>query len=167
MKERHKILLVDFTKCTGCEACVLACSLEKEKSFSRAKSRIWIAKIEKEWLNMPILCEHCENPPCQAVCPVNAITKDSSTGIVKINYNKCIGCKECMWVCPFGAISYDPDRHQVFKCDLCGGEPACVKVCVPRALQFVPADKPIALAKLKTIKDRMKALKTLAVEAGV
>lgn len=152
-----KNLYVDFQKCTGCKACVLACSLEKEKCFSPSKSRIWVAEIEAEWLSMPILCEQCDNPPCKAVCPTDAIIKDIETGIVKIDYTKCIGCKECMWICPFGAISYDPDTRRVLKCDLCDSKPACVEVCTPGALKLVPAKR----TTLPKVKERLiKVLKT-------
>jgi len=162
----RKVLVLDFQKCTGCKACVLTCSFKKEKRFSPSKSRIFVTEIESEWLSMPILCAQCDKPPCKVVCPSNAITKDLETGIVKIDYSKCIGCRECMWVCPFGAISYDPDSRQVIKCDLCNGEPACVEVCVPNALQFVPVSKATMPKRQKITEFHIRALKTIATKAG-
>ena len=57
-----------------------------------------------------------------------------------INYDRCIGCRMCMAVCPFGAMRYDTARRRVFKCELCNGDPQCVKLCPQEALQFVSKD---------------------------
>ena len=57
-----------------------------------------------------------------------------------INYDRCIGCRMCMAVCPFGAMRYDTNRHKVFKCELCDGDPQCVKLCPQEAIKFLPKD---------------------------
>jgi len=154
----RKILLMDMEKCTGCRACVIACSFVKKKVFSLIKSRIWILKIEDKCLAIPIVCEQCEDPPCMIVCPVRAIAIDPEIGRVMINSELCIGCKECIWVCPFGAIRLDPDKKIAVKCDLCDGDPECVKVCMPGALQYVRADRPLILKKWEYAERRIKAL---------
>ena len=87
-----------------------------------------------------ISCQHCEHPFCLAVCPTLAIEKDIETGGVTIDPDRCMGCGSCLTVCPFGAISYDSDRRQIMKCELCGGDPQCVKFCQTGALQFVPKE---------------------------
>ena len=86
-----------------------------------------------------MMCLQCDNPSCMKVCPVRAITRDENNAVV-INYNKCIGCKMCSNACPLGNISYHPMVGRVFKCDLCGGDPKCVKYCPGHALEFVDTD---------------------------
>ena len=158
----QKIIIVDLKKCMGDRQCVVACSFAKEKLFGLTKGRIFVLKDESQCFSMPVLCEHCENPPCQIVCPVRAISKDPETGIVRINYDRCIGCKECMWVCPFGVVTIDLERHQVVKCDLCDGDPLCVKFCIGGALQYVRADRSATIQKKQDLVERRtKALVAL------
>jgi len=80
-----------------------------------------------------IACHQCENPPCAAVCPVGAIRKLRS-GLVEVDAARCIGCGACVEACPFGAITVV--NGKAVKCDLCGGDPACVKQCMPGALKL-------------------------------
>jgi Fe-S-cluster-containing dehydrogenase component len=82
-------------------------------------------------------------------CPVEAFHRDEKTGAVLIDDDVCIGCRLCIDECPFGGISIDPDKERVIKCDLCGGDPQCVKYCPTSALQYVRADRMIALKKRK------------------
>jgi Fe-S-cluster-containing dehydrogenase component len=82
----------------------------------------------------PVYCHHCANAPCQASCPVDAITRNEQ-GIVLIDKELCIGCKECLEACPFGAMQYDDEQDLAMKCDLCFDRlqadeaPACSSVC--------------------------------------
>lgn len=70
------------------------------------------------------------------VCPVGAIRRDTKTEAVLIDRDACIGCRVCMIACPFGAITFDLDRRRPIKCDLCEGDPRCVKFCETRALTY-------------------------------
>ena len=135
MGQTH-ILLVDPEKCVGCRQCALACSFAKGGEFSLSKARIetiWMPNID---INVPMICEHCQKPLCEEVCPTRAISRNQETGAVVINPDLCIGCKMCMIVCPFGAISIDLESKTMIKCDLCDGDPECVKHCVYGALSF-------------------------------
>ena len=83
---------------------------------------------------IPIYCHHCANAPCKGVCPVDAIVRNDR-GIVLIDKELCIGCKECMEACPFGAMQYNEEQEVAVKCDLCihrlenDEAPACSTVC--------------------------------------
>jgi len=102
--------------------------------------------------SFPVLCNHCENPSCVKACPTKATFKHEKSGIVSMDYHRCIGCRFCMAACPYGARSFnwqDPrpfikeynlqfptrGRGVVEKCNFCserlalGLEPACVEAC--------------------------------------
>lgn len=153
-------------KCTGCKLCVAACSLIKEKKYDLAKSRLWIVRNEDECLGIPTVCEQCERPPCLVACPTKAISKDSTTGVVLVDPSKCIGCKECMQACPFGAIMVDPHKGIAYKCDLCNGDPECVKVCNPGALQYVRMDDSLVPKRVASVERRVKAITALIKGGG-
>jgi carbon-monoxide dehydrogenase iron sulfur subunit len=92
-----------------------------------------------EGFELPMLCQQCEEAPCIAVCPRDALSRDTMLGRVALDYDLCIGCKMCVMACPFGGMGIDSQSRQVIKCDLCDGEPTCVRFCEPGALQFLPA----------------------------
>lgn len=130
-------LIFDSEFCTGCRACELACSFVKEGVFAPTKSRIRIVRIDEDGIDVPVGCEHCDNPICMLICPVKAIYQDKKTGAVLLNNDICIGCKQCLAICPFGAIHYDSKKRLFYKCDLCNGDPECVKWCVTGAIKYL------------------------------
>jgi carbon-monoxide dehydrogenase iron sulfur subunit len=75
------------------------------------------------------------------VCPSGSIEQDSIAGAVTINANRCVGCKMCILACPFGLIYFNAQKKVSQKCDLCQGEPNCVKFCISGALQFVKSEE--------------------------
>jgi Fe-S-cluster-containing hydrogenase component 2 len=125
----------------------MVCSVEHAGVSSPSRSRIHIIKWPWEGFELPMLCQQCEEAPCIAVCPKNALSRDSSLGRVVLDYDLCLGCKMCIIACPFGGIGFDTVARQVIKCDLCDGDPACVRFCEPEALQFVPASSVNLLKK--------------------
>jgi tetrathionate reductase subunit B len=148
-------MLVDVDKCaSGCDDCVRAC--EEENGWTVTDPKIdaqWIRKVDLrdrqtgKAYTLPMLCQHCEHPPCVDVCPTGASFRRAD-GIVLVDKHICIGCRYCMMACPYKARSFihEPIHDQltevprgkgtVESCTFCvqridRGEttPACVEVC--------------------------------------
>jgi carbon-monoxide dehydrogenase iron sulfur subunit len=136
-----KILVIKHEKCTGCRLCELVCSVSHEGVSNPSKSRINVIKWEAEGLYIPMSCQQCEDAPCMTICPVKAITRDPALDYVKIDYHVCIGCRSCVAVCPFGAMGFNVKDKKVFKCDLCEGDPQCVRFCDVKAIEYVEANR--------------------------
>jgi Fe-S-cluster-containing dehydrogenase component len=107
-------MVIDVDRCTGCQACVVACQAEnnipinEEQRFVEHRAKEWI-RIERYWEGefpnvkarfLPVLCQHCENAPCEPVCPVNAIQHNSDGLNVQV-YNRCVGTRYCGNNCPY------------------------------------------------------------------
>lgn len=131
-----RILVTEPKNCNGCSLCLLVCSMVKSGARNPARARIRILRLEGRERYLPVICQHCQDAPCMAVCPREAIYRDSELNRVMVDYERCISCRMCSAACPFGAIGFDEERQRVFKCDLCGGKPLCVNYCFPRALDF-------------------------------
>jgi len=153
-----KVLLIDHEKCTVCRLCELVCSVTHDGVSNPARSRIKVMKWEAEGLYIPMSCQQCEDAPCMNVCPVKAISRDEDYGFVKVDYDVCIGCRSCVMICPFGAMNYNPMEKKVFKCDLCGGKPQCVRFCDMKAVDYVDADR------ISVLKKRDSALRLSAAQ---
>ena len=110
-------MVIDLDKCTGCQACTVACRMENNVPFAGEelaeadRAIFWnevIVDVEGEYPDVkasivPRPCFHCENPPCVKVCPVGATYKDEESGLVLQLYDRCIGCRYCTVACPYGA----------------------------------------------------------------
>jgi Fe-S-cluster-containing hydrogenase component 2 len=149
-----KVLMIDYQKCTGCRQCEMICSVVHEGVSNPSRSRIKVMKWEAEGLYIPMSCQQCEDAPCMNVCPVNAISRDEDIDFVTVDYDVCIGCRTCVAVCPFGAMNFDVIDKKVSKCDLCGGDPQCVRFCEVKAVDYVDAGRQSLLKK----KDAAKKL---------
>lgn len=160
-------MLIDTTQCkTGCNECVTACNRENGLSGKTGPTDSqWIRKIEIKdissgrELSLPMMCQHCEHPPCVDVCPTNASFKRAD-GIVLVDKHRCIGCRYCMMACPYKARSFvheplhdqNPDvprgKGTVESCTLCvhridaGGKPACAEACPNQAILFGDLNDP-------------------------
>lgn len=137
----EKILVLTPENCIGCRTCEMVCSLNHNNGCSRTRSLVTVITQNTQDLSLPIMCQHCETPLCQQVCPVDAISRDMTTHAMVIDQDKCLGCKMCVYACPFGAPSFDPMDRVIIKCDLCGGDPMCAKFCPTEAIQFIRNDK--------------------------
>ena len=151
-----KVLYVDHDKCTGCRLCELVCAVSHDGISNPARSRIRVMKWEAEGLYVPMTCQQCQDAPCLNVCPVKAISQDADTGRVLVDYNVCIGCRSCVSVCPFGAMSFNTTDRRVLKCDLCDGNPQCVRFCEVKAVDFIEAND-ISIIKQRKAAERLSA----------
>ena len=148
-----KTLYVIADLCTGCNRCVYVCSAVKEGQFRPSKSRIHINNFSLNGYSVPSVCFQCPRPECLEACPQQAIFKDEN-GVVMVDQQKCDGCGQCVDACPYGMIETD-DNGKAFKCDYCGGDPACVKECFPGALVFREEDK--SLRKLRGLQMKQRS----------
>lgn len=134
--------LVNVNRCIACGECEEACRLWNripESLPSRRRIADYVTKSGKT-VHLSYACMHCEHPSCAEVCPAQAITKEDG-GIVKVNKDRCIGCKYCYQACPFGIPQYD--SVSMYKCDYCteagvelGEPPHCVQACKVHALRY-------------------------------
>ncbi len=106
-------MLIDTTKCQpGCDDCVTACKSENGLTGgTRPTDPQWIRKIEIKEIktgrtaSVPVMCQHCAEPPCVDVCPTGASFKRAD-GIVLVDRHTCIGCRYCVMACPYKARSF-------------------------------------------------------------
>ena len=159
-------ILIDTTRCTGCETCVAAC-VETNGLDARRAARDRVAArdgLSAERFSSVIdlggghfarkSCVHCLEPSCAAACLVGAL-HTTPTGAVVYDAEKCIGCRYCMLACPFHIPRYDWQDTQplVRKCEMCfdrtvkGAAPACAEACPHAALLFGRRDDLLAEAR--------------------
>lgn len=143
--------LVYLNKCVGCKACEIACKNRQHLAVPGPRPRR--VQITEEGVfpntkvtSLSLSCMHCADPACVANCPAGALSKDENDGSVKVDVNRCIGCKICSQVCPFDVPQYREEEGTMAKCDLCGDrrqmglEPACVQTCFNHALKVGPLE---------------------------
>ena len=182
-------MLYDATLCIGCKACMAACKEANHMPPEHAgRSEVmWDTPLDLSGKTLSVIkvyqdgameqkdrehngyafvkrhCLHCVDPSCVSVCPVSAMTKDPATGIVEHHPDRCIGCRYCVFGCPFGVPKYEYDNPfgQIQKCQFCshlqakGQLPACCDVC------------PTGASLFGTVEDlRAEAKRRLAKQAG-
>lgn len=154
--DRHQILLkgatfmsrmieVDIGRCTGCGTCELMCSLRHHGEFNPRKARIRKTVYLHEELAVPVVCTQCKDAWCQRICPSGAISRTKladGAEVVQVNHEKCVGCRMCQLACPFGNIEVGASGHAE-KCDLCDGDPQCVRFCARGALRYIDSERSI------------------------
>jgi Fe-S-cluster-containing dehydrogenase component len=179
-------LLYDSTLCIGCHACMAACKTVNELPIDdNIGGGLWDSPLELSGKTFTVIkvyydgtgehkdqvkdgyahikrqCLHCIDPSCVSVCPVQAMSKDTVTGVVSYNADACIGCRYCVAACPYRVpqFQYDTPFPRIAKCELCkhllakGGIPACASACPTGATLFG------SYKALSTEIDRRKAMK--------
>lgn len=189
-EQKRLAMVIDTKRCMACNSCTVACKIENNLPNNTWWNRVMTVGGDNldspegiyphlKMMNVTVACQHCDNPACVKVCPVGATYKDAETGVVRQDYDKCIGCRMCMAACPYtGVRSFnweepqyhldfavgDSDvsphqKHTVEKCTFCwhrlakGVQPACVEVCPARARYFGDLNDPESEVS-KLIRDR-------------
>ncbi|MCK4414827.1 MAG: 4Fe-4S dicluster domain-containing protein [Candidatus Eisenbacteria sp.] len=165
-RESQKGLLIDFTKCIGCEACMEGCREANDlaqpspgdppaRELGADNFTVVVPReVDGKEVFIRRLCMHCADPACVSACPVGALTKRPD-GAVSYDGDLCFGCRYCMVACPFSVPRYQWDSNApvVRKCTLCyprldeGQEPACAAACPTGATRFGPRETLLEIAR--------------------
>lgn len=164
-------VLIDTTRCKGCEKCVVACKEENGLGEDRpargdgtlgglSATRLGTILRRPDNRFVRQQCRHCLEPACASACPVGALRK-TPEGPVIYDENRCMGCRYCMLACPYGIPRYEWDSWapRMRKCSLCyprvkeGRPPACVEACPEGALAFGGREEMLAEARRRLAED--------------
>jgi Fe-S-cluster-containing dehydrogenase component len=136
-------MFLDPSRCIGCRACEAAC---RECDSHKGESMIMVDFIDRNATiaTQPTLCMHCQDPvaPCAQVCPVLAITISDEGVVQQAEPSRCIGCRNCVYACPFGVPKFDTEARLMKKCNLCydrtvqGLQPWCAQACPTQAIWY-------------------------------
>ena len=165
-------MLVDLRKCIGCQACTVSCSVENLPPVGQFRTTVLQYEVDKDdgsapaMVSLPRLCNHCDNPPCVPVCPVQA-TFQRTDGIVLVDSERCVGCGYCVQACPYDARFINKETQTADKCTFCehrlevGLLPACVESCVGGARVIGDLNDPDSeiSSRIAANKDDIRVLK--------
>lgn len=138
-----KTIFTAPSRCIGCRACEAAC---RECDSHKGESMIMVDFIDRfaSTATQPTLCMHCVDPvaPCAQVCPVVAILISPEGVVQQAEPSRCIGCRNCVYACPFGVPKFDTEARLMKKCNLCydrtvqGLQPWCTQACPTGAIWY-------------------------------
>ena len=118
----------DYAACSGCKRCEIACSMKFEGWIWPEASMVRVF-MPFPGLEVPHLCAQCDDYPCVGSCPTVALSVDPVTKAVIVDKEKCISCGNCIRACPGNVPILHPETNKATICNLCNGDPECVKVC--------------------------------------
>lgn len=150
----EKQLFANPDLCTGCNRCATACSAMKEGRFAPTRGRIRINNFPNRGFSVPSVCFQCPKGECLEACPMEAIYRDDA-GVLLVDAERCNGCNACAEACTYGMIELN-EQNVAYKCDYCGGDPACVKECHASALVFAPGQPDLIRLKAAQMKTRTR-----------
>ncbi len=128
-----RLAIADSERCVGCQSCMFACS-RRQGEAGLAASCIGVRSIGgMERGFTVVVCRACDNPPCVAVCPTDALKRRKGRGIA-LDAARCIGCGHCRDACILGAVFWDDEINKPMICVHCG---YCVQFCPHGVLEFV------------------------------
>jgi len=138
--------------CSGCRICEKMCALQHEKKYNEAYSRIQVYQYYPGPIDVPIVCQYCDDRPCVSACPTGALTYDGDVFLMIVKEALCTSCELCNQACIAagrgGCITFHPQKGIAQICDFCGGDPRCAKFCPSDTLRFLPLSRfPKRLAK--------------------
>jgi anaerobic carbon-monoxide dehydrogenase iron sulfur subunit len=131
-------IIANSDKCGGCDTCMLVCAVKNFKVNNKSKAAIKTKSLfPNPGRNEVEVCKQteCVGQPCIEACPTGAIAKNAN-GIVDVDKEKCIKCLACSQACPNGAIFAHKDIPHIIHCNLCNGNPECVKWCPTHAIEY-------------------------------
>lgn len=145
----HYSMVMRQNRCVDCEKCKVACvKTNHVPAYGYRTTILESMKLTGPETTgrvfVPVLCNHCNRPPCVRVCPTKATFKDEKTGIVMMDSKKCIGCKICMAACPYNARYFNGETRAIDKCNFCFDtrlskgkkNTACVEACPTKVRVF-------------------------------
>jgi Fe-S-cluster-containing hydrogenase component 2 len=140
------MITLELAKCSGCSRCEVHCSFFHSGKIGRSGARSKVLKVEDIGIDYPVVCQHCHERYCTK-CPEKAI-EVGALGQVIVSPTLCTACGTCEVMCPIGAIElYEKIPHV---CNLCGGDPRCVKACTLDAIDYEPhASETVSLREYK------------------
>lgn len=130
------IVYIELDRCIACLNCERACSFQKWEQRLGSTANIFVSVDMDRRRILAGTCLQCETALCMDVCPVNALARDPLTSAILVDNRTCLSCGMCVVACPYGHMNLDESSRRATKCDLCGGDPRCVQMCMAGALQF-------------------------------
>lgn len=139
----RKGFIFNAGKCVKCTSCSAACRLYNGWEVNPRNIYTYNEKVLPDipLVNVSLACNHCEDPACMNGCPSGAFFRDNESGAVLIDQERCLGCRYCLWNCPYDAPKFDEKKKIIVKCNLChslnnGSLPACSTACPTGALSY-------------------------------